>query len=149
MSNHLAIALNGTDPAAVEVLHLVLAYRRCVDDAVAALQRQAGTATLLAAYWSGTLPKRARLNSPRGVYSFHGWGCRFQIARRVVDVDFGPDDRHDGFDVCRLHRYAESAFEWQHMRADRIESGLAALMAAGVVDAPRWEHSPHLLYLAL
>ena len=142
-------AFDLTAPGVAEVLQLALDYRRSVDAAVSSLRLQAGTDDLWAAIRAGSLPRRGRLTTPRGRYAFHGIGCRFDIARRTVDVDFGPDGRHDGFDAWRLDLYAKSAFEWQHISADQVASGLAKLLSDGLVYQPRWEPSPHLLYLAL
>ena len=142
-------AFDLTAPGTADVLQLVLDYRRAVDVAVSALRHQAGTDDLWSAIRSGTLAKRGRLIAPRGRYTFHGAGCCFEIARRTVDVDFGPDGRHDGFDAWRLGLYAETAFEWQHLPADQITAGLAELQSDGLVHEPKWMPSPHLLYLGL
>ena len=142
-------AFDLTDQGTAAALQLVLDYRRAVDAAVAALQRQAGTQDLWGALRSGSLSRRGRLAVPRGTFAFHGIGCRFEIARRTVDVDFGPDGRYDGFDAWRLSLYARSAFEWEHLSADQLTAGLAELKSDGLIHEPQWEPSPHLLYLAL
>jgi hypothetical protein len=85
---------------------------------------------------------------PKARYRFHGVGCRFEIDGRVVDVEFGPSGRHDGFDVWRLGQYASSAFEWQGMDENQIETALSRLKNSGAIRQPHWEPSPHLLYLA-
>ncbi len=141
-------AFDLTDIETSDVLQLVFDYQRAVAAAVAGLERQAGTPHLLAACHAGRLPRRGRLADPQGTYAFHGVGCRFEIARRTIDVDFGPDGRHDGFDAWRLGLFAASAFEWQHLASTHLDSGLAELQAAGVIHQPAWEPSPHLLYLA-
>ncbi len=142
-------AFDLTDRGTADVLQLVLDYRRSVDAAVFALQSQSGRDDLWASRRAGLIPRRGRLRSPRGVFTFHGVGCRFDIARRTVDFDFGPDGRHDGFDAWRLGLYAKAAFEWQHVEPEQITAGLTNLQVDGLIHQPRWEPSPHLLYLAL
>jgi hypothetical protein len=142
-------AFDLTDRGTAEALQLILDYRRSVDAAVAALQRQSGVDDLLVGHRAGRIARRGRLEYPRGLFAFHGVGCRFEIAGRTVDVDFGPDGRHDGFDAWRLGLYAASAFEWQDLSPDRIAAGLAELETSGLIHRPGWEPSTHLYYLSV
>ena len=130
-----------------DVLQLIADYRRAASMAVNGLKLQSDAADLLRAWRAGELPKSGPLKSPKGRYTFHGVGCRFQIARRIIDVDFGPNGRHDGFDSPRLSLYAESSFEWNDFTPERIEEGLLDLEAAGLIVKPESEPSPHLYYL--
>lgn len=131
-----------------DVLQLIVDYRRAVRVGIDALRATSAIDGDLIAGWRGGLvPRVGRLSSPSGRYTFHGVGCRFEIARRVVDVEFGPNGRHDGFDAWRLAAYAESAFEWHALTAVSIERGLHALERGGVVYRPVWDPSPHLYYL--
>jgi len=124
-------------------------YRRAAAAAVNGLRQQAEALDLLRAWRSGVLPRQGRLARPKGRYTFHGVGCRFEIARRVVDVDFGPDNRYDGFDAWRLALYAASAFEWQDLPPERIGTGLAELEVSGLIHRPGAEPAAHLYYLAV
>jgi hypothetical protein len=58
--------------------------------------------TLLTARKSYNLvPKDGDL--PNGAsFSFHGIGCYFEFENGAIDVDFGPNDKCDGFDFYRL-----------------------------------------------
>jgi hypothetical protein len=128
------------------VLQLIANYQGSARATVAELQNIARTNDLLSARRRGKLPRTGRLPEPGGRYSFHGVGCRFEVAKRVIDVDFGPDGRHDGFDAWRLEKFADSAFEWSQLSARDIESGLKHLEVTRVIANPRWDPSPHLYY---
>jgi hypothetical protein len=75
-------------------------------------------------------------------------GCRFEISGRIIEVDFGPSGRHDGFDAWRLQQYAESAFEWLDLRSAAINRSLRSLESTGLIIRPDWNPSPHLYYFA-
>jgi hypothetical protein len=135
------------DENAREVLQLIADYQRCARAAVAALRRQTRATDLLAALRKGQIKRSGRLQERRARYSFHGIGCRFEMADRVIDVEFGPSGRHDGFDSWKLQQFAESAFEWRHLTARAIESGIKQLRISRVATHPNLEPSPHLIYL--
>jgi hypothetical protein len=130
------------------VLELIADYQRAARALVGALRQLAQTDDLLSAWHSGRIAESGRMELLKARYRFHGVGCRFEIGGRIVDVDFGPDGRHDGFDAWRLVEYANSAFEWQGMDQEQIESALNRLKASGAVRAPQWPPSQHLLYLS-
>jgi hypothetical protein len=83
-----------------------------------------------------------------GEIKFHGIGCRFEINGRIIDVDFGPAQRHDGINAIKLMRFAESSFEWRHLEPRDIAFGLRQLQNSGVLAYPVLEPSPQLAYLA-
>jgi hypothetical protein len=134
--------------AASEVLELIAEFQRCARAAVGGLRRQSGTTDLLRAWRSGRLTRSGRLLDPRGRYTFHGVGCRFEIAGRIIDVDFGPRGRHDGFDLWKLQQFAESSFEWEHLDDQAIQDGMRRCEVTGVVVNPKLAPSPDLSYLA-
>ncbi|AKV02707.1 hypothetical protein AKJ09_09370 [Labilithrix luteola] len=90
---------------------------------------------------TGELPNGAR-------YEFHGVGCRYSSSTFVVDFDFGPDGRTDGFDAWRLALFAETQGAEFSQSLAEIDSDLHQLMKEGAVIAPRLSPSEHLLYLA-
>jgi hypothetical protein len=130
------------------VLELIADYQRAARALVKGLRQLAHTDDLLSGWNGGRIAENGRMELPKARYRFHGVGCRFEIGGRIVDVDFGPDGRHDGFDAWRLIQYANSAFEWQGVDQDQIESALGRLKESGAVRAPRWQPSQHLLYLS-
>jgi hypothetical protein len=131
-----------------DVLQLIADYQRAARAAVVGLKRQSATTNLINAWRSGKLRRSGRLRRPRGRYSFHGVGCRFEISGRNIEVDFGPLGRHDGFDSWRLQQYAQSAFEWLDIGPHEIERSLRNLESTGLIVCPRLEPAPHLYYFA-
>lgn len=57
----------------------------------------------LRAYTMKLIPKSDTIDGI--LYNFHGIGCYFEFNGGAIDVDFGPDGRHDGFDKDRLKFY--------------------------------------------
>ncbi|MGA2441028.1 MAG: hypothetical protein ABSH08_08720 [Tepidisphaeraceae bacterium] len=142
------IASVSADRRSSDVLQLIVDYQRAARAAVVGLRRQTGVANLLQAWKAGKLRRAGQLRQPRGRYSFHGTGCRFQISGRTVDVDFGPSGRHDGFDAWRLGQYARSAFEWLDVSGTVISRSLRDLESSGLIVRPELNPSPHLYYFA-
>lgn len=102
---------------------------------------------------------RRQLNQQRGKlddrnethFYFHGVGCWFTAGRGEVDFDFGPDQRHDGFDGWRLWLYAKSLPNEfpEFQRLEIVESVLGELVTDGVVHRPHWMPSPQLCYFKI
>lgn len=93
-----------------------------------------------------TIPRRGTLPSGR-TYSFHGIGCLFELQDVVVDMDFGPDGRIDGFDAWRLNLFAESRDqpEWT---LDALGNALAELLRDGKVVRLTSALASHLYFPA-
>jgi hypothetical protein len=140
------IASAFADEHTSEIIQLIADYQRAAKIAVTSLKQQTKSNDLLGDYHAGAIPKRGTLLKPRGKYQFHGIGCLFEINKRIVDVDFGPKGRFDGFDVWRLHKYAESAFEWRDLTFGQIENGVRQLENAELIFRPGWELSEHLYF---
>jgi hypothetical protein len=136
------------DRNASETLESIAEFQRCARAVVAGLQKQAGSKDLLGAWRQGRLKRSGRLLAATGKYTFHGIGCRFEVNGCIIDVDFGPAQRHNGIDASKLMRFAESSFEWRHLEPRDIEFGLRQLQNSGVLAYPVLEPSPQLAYLA-
>jgi hypothetical protein len=94
------------------------------------------------------IPGRGVLDSERKiVYQFHGLGCRVKFERIVVDFDFGPGGRHDGFDAWRLHQFAQS---WKRYRAladiDEIQRELDSMEQKGEIVRLNRSLTRHLYF---
>jgi len=86
-----------------DLLNLIRDYIACSKYFCATLKEFYGihNESLLRARRKNLVPKEGQL--PDGVYfNFHGIGCYFEFETGAIDVDFGPDDRFDGFDFERL-----------------------------------------------
>ena len=94
------------------------------------------------------IPQRGTLDTDRDItYSFHGAGCRLEFGDHMVDFDFGPDQRFDGFDAWRLHLLAES-FPDFHMfsEVDIAQQHLSDLAATGRISKLKSEIGGHLYF---
>ncbi|MDA3613487.1 DUF6896 domain-containing protein [Polluticaenibacter yanchengensis] len=82
-------------------------------------------------------------------FSFHGGGCYFEFEGGAIDVDFGPDDRHDGFDSQRLFDFIKSSKKdySSFLSQEDIEKYLNLLFENKVIIKPNWYPNPHLYYL--
>jgi hypothetical protein len=119
--------------ASGRVLTLIHEYRRLGEKAIDGLKKLCYGADPLRAWHSGRLNKTGTLTEPVARYDFHGVGCRFQIGELVVDLDFGPDERHDGFDAWRLWLLANSGVT-PKLDLHLIERGLRALEQEHVIE---------------
>ncbi|HEX4793254.1 MAG TPA: hypothetical protein VH370_05655 [Humisphaera sp.] len=112
---------------------LIAEYQRLASEAVEAMKRAYNRADLLRAWRTGAIKKSGKLAKRHIGYEFHGAGCRFQVAKQIVDVDFGPKGQHDGFDAWRLWLLADSSSGYADLDLPAIERGLAALEARRII----------------
>jgi hypothetical protein len=131
-----------------DLLVLVEAYIRSVNDEIVALKRHLGTDALVDAVRKDRTLRKGNL-SRSASYAFHGVGCRVIRGGRTTDFDFGPAGAIGGFDAWRLWTFAVSDpskfAKWQELK--KIEGELQRLLTDGLVELPRKEPSPHLYYL--
>jgi hypothetical protein len=82
-------------------------------------------------------------------FNFHGGGCYFKFGNSSIDVDFGPDDRCDGFDSQRLHEFLESSKkEYVYLLSEGdIKDSMEKLLKERIIIKPGWHPNPHLFYL--
>jgi len=146
MQKQVQIASAFADHRTSEIIQLISDYQRAAKSTVTGLKLQTKSKNLLADCHSGKIPRRGTLLQPRGKFQFHGVGCRFEVNKRIVEVDFGPQNRFDGFDAWRLQQYAESAFEWHSLTLKQIEAGFGELETSRLIYCPGWQPSPHLYY---
>jgi hypothetical protein len=66
----------------------------------------AGYDSILAAYRSKKIPREGIIDGIH--FNFHGIRCFFQSDKFTIDIDFGFNDRFDGFDRERLYSFWKS-----------------------------------------
>lgn len=141
-----------TNDATDRLLTLIAAYKQAAAEAVKSLQATFGISDPLEAYHEKRIAKSGILDAHgiRGHYDFHGVGCRFKVNKKSVDVDFGPDGRHDGFDVWRLHWFVVENRDMDPIfkRSNSLERAFEKLVRSKTIVRPNWKSSPHLYYLA-
>jgi hypothetical protein len=129
------------------IIPLIHIYQQYVGEAIGLFRSNLGVrGNLLRAWRRSLLPpdpkdlndgpaisQRGSLDLDRGItYSFHGIGCRLDFDGHVIDFDFGPDQRYDGFDAWRLHLLAGSLPEFQAFAdVDVVQQHLSGLAAIG------------------
>lgn len=125
------------------LLELVSKYQAAARDAAERLRVELGVEQLLASWRAGRIERTGRL--PSGTeYEFHGSGCWVSAPGALVDFDFGPGERVDGFDVWRLELFAQE----NHIEVGfDLRTCFDALLKDGVIENPGWAPSPHLYYL--
>ena len=129
------------------IIPLIHTYQRHVAEAIALFRNNLGVRGHLLRAWRRSslppdpadaedgpaIPQRGVLDAERNItYSFHGIGCRLEFGDHMVDFDFGPDQRFDGFDNWRLHLLAESLPEFhQFSDVDIAQQHLSQLATTG------------------
>jgi hypothetical protein len=93
-----------------ELLQLINDYQQYVAKACRLLREHLHEEDSILGVWqTRKIPQRGFLDDSRTIrYFFHGIGCRVEFGSIMVDFDFGPDERHDGFDAWRLSRFAKT-----------------------------------------
>ena len=94
------------------------------------------------------LPKEGFIEN--AFYSFHGSGCYFEYSNNHIDIDFGPNNRCDGFDLFRLKDFfstIRNKGKYNTLNDDkRFAQQFEELVKANVIYNPQSEPSPHLYY---
>lgn len=132
------------------LLQLIQVYLDAVRRAVARLKECFGPGCLLEGWRLGKVPRLGKLGATQTVrYEFHGVGCRVVFGEVVVDFDFGPNGRTDGFDLWRLGLFLEDnkLTGASRLSRDALRGAFESLERKGVISCPKWEPSPHLYYL--
>lgn len=99
----------------------------------------------------GIVPKEGVIGDVH--YIFHGAGCYFEFKDGHIDIDFGPENRCDGFDAYRLYDYLCAMSSSQRVdffgleNEDQLECELHLLVTKGVIIKPNLMPNDHLYYL--
>lgn len=107
---------------------------------------------ILGAYRQKVITKNGKIKGL--TYNFHGVGCYFEFEDgREINIDFGPNDRCDGFDLYRLrfflqHLTNKNSFSLL-LNEGHLKEEFEKLITENIIYNPRWEPSPHLYYLLI
>ncbi len=131
------------------ILPLIKSYLEHVSIAISYFRKMGIRGNILRAWrksaiptWTDTdtdsgpaIPQRGFLDEQQVItYSFHGIGCCVEFGTLVVDFDFGPNGRFDGFDAWRLHLFAESMPQYnQFANVDCVQTHLTELFNSGLI----------------
>ncbi|WP_415763192.1 DUF6896 domain-containing protein [Pseudomonas sp. CP4] len=84
---------------------LIKGFLSKVEEGTTLLKKKFGTRNILRLWRSGQIERCGEIID--GVeYELHGVGCAIHFPTELVDFDYGPNNRIDGFDVWRLYMYA-------------------------------------------
>lgn len=79
-------------------------------------------------------------------YSIHGVGCRVVAKSVIIDFDFGPGGRIDGFDAWRLSLFAQNSEFHDLSDLGKLEREIKELEKEATIVKPRLLPSRHLYY---
>ena len=94
------------------------------------------------------IPKEGRIENV--YFSFHGGGCYFELENDIIDIDFGPNDRTDGFDLMRLTQFVKMRLNEYNEFADNniLKREFDFLIAEKIIINPKFYPNPHLFYFS-
>lgn len=105
--------------------------------------------SLLRARRINIIPKTGELPG-KVFFNFHGGGCYFEFENGSIDLDFGPDDRCDGFDYYRLKNYLSETRKVDYKElhnSEILKREFENLILNGEIVNSKWLPNPHLFYL--
>lgn len=89
----------------IRIEDLIKGFLSKVEEGTTLLKKKFGTRNILRLWRSGQIERCGEIID--GVeYELHGVGCAIHFPTELVDFDYGPNNRIDGFDVWRLYMYA-------------------------------------------
>jgi hypothetical protein len=106
--------------------------------------------SLLRARRTNIIPKEGKLLEGSH-FNFHGGGCNFEFENGSIDVDFGPNDRSDGFDYRRLYNYLIDTKKDIYKELSDInilKMEFDNLILNGRIKNPEWHPNSYLFYLS-
>ena len=106
-----------------------------VEKGTTLLQKKFGTKNILRLWRSGQIERCGGINDSVE-YKLHGVGCAIHFPTELVDFDYGPNNRIDGFDVWRIYMYATDRPEEYKKYTDRnfLESEFKSYIASGRIE---------------
>lgn len=132
-----------------ELRYLILEYQSNVARACELLRSRLGLPSLEWFSWKQyRIPLSGWLDDAHTIkYRFHGIGCCVTFGSVVVDFDFGPNGRFDGFDAWRLSLFAKSVPNHPPFRNDApLTKDLLELLDAGELIRDGDSLGSHLFY---
>ena len=132
-----------------ELRSLIHDYQAKVGDACHLLRQRLELAELDWFSWKPRhIPPKGWLDDAKAIsYRFHGIGCCVEFGSVIVDFDFGPGGRRDGFDAWRLSQFARSTPNRSQFDDDEsLHRELIQLLNAGELVRDGESLGSHLFY---
>jgi hypothetical protein len=134
------------------IIELIKDFTNTVDKGVQILKDKYCVSNLLEGWHSGLYEQTGKLKG-LGIefYAFHGCGLALHFRNKKVDFDFAyvPDQRHDGFDLWRLHGFAQGQPKKYNKYLDKtnLEKDFKQLIKKEIICLPVQENSPKQYFL--
>jgi hypothetical protein len=133
------------------IMQLIKDYIACAKYMCKILKESFDTkgATLLRARRINIIPKEGILEDGFS-FSFHGGGCYFEFENGAIDIEFGPNDRCDGFDAYRLCEFLTTSKLDQNIQSiaeSEIQKCLNELLIEKIIVQPGEFPNANLYYL--
>jgi hypothetical protein len=134
-----------------EIIQLIKNYVACASYMCSLLKDAYDTKseTLLTARRMNIIPKNGVLKEGYK-FDFHGGGCLFEFENAYIDVEFGPNDRCDGFDSFRLYNFSLVSKDnlYLSLKSEEIiKNEITQLLKDKVIIQPGLFPNPKLYYL--
>ncbi|MEP2239874.1 MAG: hypothetical protein ABJI22_16005 [Maribacter sp.] len=143
--------INETDSG--NVLELIKDFTSTVNKGVQILKIEFGVSDLLKGWHSGLYKQTGKLRD-LGIefYAFHGCGLALHFRNKKVDFDFAyvPEQRHDGFDLWRLHGFAQGQPKKYNKYLDKnnLEKDFKQLLQKEIICLSTQDNSPEQYFLS-
>ena len=134
------------------ILELINDFTNTVDKGVEIFRNKYGVSDLLKGWHEGLYEQTGKLKD-LGIefYAFHGCGLALHFRNKKVDFDFAyvPDQRHDGFDLWRLHGFAQGQPKKYNIYLDKtnLEKDFKQLLKKEIICLPTQDNSPKQYFL--
>ena len=135
-----------------DILELITDFTDTVEKGVQILRDKYGVSDLLEGWHSGLYEQTGKL-SDLGIefYAFHGCGLSLHFRNKKVDFDFAnvPNQRHDGFDLWRLHGFAQGQPKKysKYLEKPNLEKDFKLLLQKEMIYLPTQDNSPKQYFL--
>ncbi|WP_158850981.1 DUF6896 domain-containing protein [Algibacter sp. L1A34] len=134
------------------ILELIKDFTSTVNKGVQIIKTKYGVSDLLKGWHSGLYEQTGKLKD-LGIefYAFHGCGLALHFRNKKVDFDFAyvPEQRHDGFDLWRLHGFAQGQPKKYNKYLDKnnLEKDFKGLLKKEIICLPSQDNSPEQYFL--
>ena len=136
-----------------DILYLINDFRQTADHAVKLFQAKYGVTNLLEGWHSRIYEQTGKLNDV-GIrfYAFHGSGLAVHFRNKSIDFDFvfNPEQRHEGFDLWRLHGFVGGQPCTYNKYLDKkiLEKDFNNLIEKKIIFLPKQDNSPQQYFLS-
>ncbi len=136
-----------------DILYLINDFRQTADKAVNLFQAKFGVTNLLEGWHSRLYEQTGKLNDI-GIkfYAFHGCGLAVHFRNKSIDFDFifNPEQRHDAFDLWRLHGFVhgQPCTYNKYLDKKNLEKDFNKLIEKKIILLLKQDNSPQQYFLA-